>query len=308
MISIVVPCFNEALNLEKFLEVTHSVMVDIPETYEIIFVNDGSKDDTLKIIRKMSELHDFVRYISFSRNFGKESAMFAGFKEAEGELVVVMDADLQHPPYLLKTMYEYICNEGYDVVATRRTSRKGEPPVRSFFASQFYKLVNRMSEVNIVEGAQDFRMMRRSVLDSVLSVSEYHRFSKGIFTWVGYDIKYIEVENVERFAGQSTWSFFSLFKYAMEGIIAFSTTPLRFTTFFGFLVSFAAFIYSAQIFIQSLFFGVKTAGYPSMMIVILFLGGIQLIALGIIGEYIARTYVQSKQRPHYFIKERNPTK
>lgn len=304
-LSIVAPCYNEEAGLHHFYDELVKVLKEIGLEYEIIFINDGSKDQTLSIIKALAKEHSEVAYIHFSRNFGKEAAMLAGFNKAKGTLVAVMDTDLQHPPYLLKEMYQRILDKDLDVVATRRISRAGEPAVRSWFARKFYHLINRMSEVQIVEGAQDYRMMKRDVVDSILALPEYHRFSKGIFSWVGFDTEYIPVENVERFAGETSWSFRTLFKYAIEGIVSFSTTPLRFTTVIGFLISIGSFLYLMIVLFQAIFMGIRTAGYASTMVIILFLGSIQLIGLGIIGEYIARTYLETKRRPNYFIKQQN---
>lgn len=271
--------------------------------FEYIFVNDGSKDNTLKIIKELNQKDPKVRYISFSRNFGKEAAMYAGLEAAEGDYVTLMDADLQDPPALLKQMYDAIKNEGYDSVGTRRVTRKGEPPIRSFFARMFYKIINKMSNIEMVDGARDYRLRKRQVVDSIISLKEYNRYSKGLFSFVGFDTKWIEYENVERVAGETKWSFWKLFKYALEGITAFSTTPLIFSSIVGLIFCLVAFIAIIFIIVKTLVYGDPTAGWPSMACIIVFVSGIQLFTIGIIGQYLSKTYLEVKKRPIYIIKE-----
>ncbi len=272
--------------------------------YELIIVDDGSKDDTVKVALKLKEEDPNIKILSFSRNFGKEAAILAGLRESSGDLVVLIDADLQDPPRLLKEMIKILEDEKYDSVATYRVSRKGEPPIRSFFARLFYRLINKMIDVQIVDGARDYRMMKRPMVDAILKMSEYHRFSKGIFAWVGFETYYLEFENVKRVAGETKWSFWGLFKYAIDGIVAFSTLPLRFATIAGAIVSLFGFIYMVFIALKAIFFGDPVQGYPSLIVIISLLGGIQLLILGIIGEYLARTYMEVKHRPNYIIKKR----
>ena len=272
--------------------------------YEIIFVNDGSKDKTVEECLKVKEKDNNVKILNFSRNFGKEAAMYAGLNEAKGDLVVIMDTDLQDPPKLLPEMYSILQSNEYDSVATYRVNRKGEPPIRSFFARMFYKMINKMIDVEIVDGARDYRMMKRTMVDAIISMNEYHRFSKGIFAWVGFNTKYLEYENVERVAGETKWSFWKLFKYAIDGIVGFTTLPLRLATFTGIFVSMFGFLYMLYIVVKALVFGDPVAGFPSLIVIITLLGGIQLLFLGIIGEYLAKTYMETKKRPIYIIKER----
>ena len=305
-ISVVVSCYNE----EKALPLLYEEMERVRKKdfegiveFEYIFVNDGSKDNTLKIIKELNQKDPKVRYISFSRNFGKEAAMYAGLEAAEGDYVTLMDADLQDPPALLKQMYDAIKNEGYDSVGTRRVTRKGEPPIRSFFARMFYKIINKMSNIEMVDGARDYRLMKRQVVDSIISLKEYNRYSKGLFSFVGFDTKWIEYENVERVAGETKWSFWKLFKYALEGITAFSTTPLIFSSIVGLIFCLVAFIAIIFIIVKTLVYGDPTAGWPSMACIIVFVSGIQLFTIGIIGQYLSKTYLEVKKRPIYIIKE-----
>ena len=273
------------------------------DDFELVISDDGSKDNTLKIIKELNQKDPKVRYISFSRNFGKEAAMYAGLEAAEGDYVTLMDADLQDPPALLKQMYDAIKNEGYDSVGTRRVTRKGEPPIRSFFARMFYKIINKMSNIEMVDGARDYRLMKRQVVDAILSLKEYNRYSKGLFSFVGFDTKWIEYENVERVAGETKWSFWKLFKYALEGITAFSTTPLIFSSIIGLIFCVVAFIAIIFIIVKTLIYGDPTAGWPSMACIIVFVSGIQLFTIGIIGQYLSKTYLEVKKRPIYIIKE-----
>jgi len=311
LISLVIPCYNEEASLPLLIEALCSVRKELPDyRFELVYVDDGSKDKTLSILRDVCQKDADARYISFSRNFGKEAAIYAGLSESKGDLVAIMDADMQDPPSLIPEMLR-IMNEGdYDVVATRRVDRKGEPKIRSFFARAFYRLINRMSDVEIVDGARDFRLMKRMVTDAVLNVSERQRFSKGIFGWVGFKTYWLEYQNVERAAGETKWSFWKLFKYAVEGVVAFTTVPLRIATFSGFFVSAAAFIYMLYYFIKAIFTQVwdDIPGYASTLTIVLFLGGIVLIALGILGEYIARTYMEVKNRPLYIVREQSEIK
>ena len=305
-ISVVVSCYNEEKALPLYYEEMERVRKKDFEgivEFEYIFVNDGSKDNTLKIIKELNQKDPKVRYISFSRNFGKEAAMYAGLEAAEGDYVTLMDADLQDPPALLKQMYDAIKNEGYDSVGTRRVTRKGEPPIRSFFARMFYKIINKMSNIEMVDGARDYRLMKRQVVDSIISLKEYNRYSKGLFSFVGFDTKWIEYENVERVAGETKWSFWKLFKYALEGITAFSTTPLIFSSIVGLIFCLVAFIAIIFIIVKTLVYGDPTAGWPSMACIIVFVSGIQLFTIGIIGQYLSKTYLEVKKRPIYIIKE-----
>ena len=305
-ISVVVSCYNEEKALPLFYEEMERVRKKDFEgivEFEYIFVNDGSKDNTLKIIKELNQKDSKVRYISFSRNFGKEAAMYAGLEAADGDYVTLMDADLQDPPALLKQMYDAIKNEGYDSVGTRRVTRKGEPPIRSFFARKFYKIINKMSDIEMVDGARDYRLMKRQVVDSIISLKEYNRYSKGLFSFVGFDTKWIEYENVERVAGETKWSFWKLFKYALEGITAFSTTPLIFSSIIGLIFCLVAFIAIIFIIVKTLVYGDPTAGWPSMACIVVFVSGIQLFTIGIIGQYLSKTYLEVKRRPIYIIKE-----
>ena len=306
-ISVVVSCYNEEKALPLFYEEMERVRKKDFEgivEFEYIFVNDGSKDNTLKIIKELNQKDPKVRYISFSRNFGKEAAMYAGLEAAEGDYVTLMDADLQDPPALLKQMYDAIKNEGYDSVGTRRVTRKGEPPIRSFFARMFYKIINKMSNIEMVDGARDYRLMKRQVVDSIISLKEYNRYSKGLFSFVGFDTKWIEYENVERVAGETKWSFWKLFKYALEGITAFSTTPLIFSSIVGLIFCLVAFIAIIFIIVKTLVYGDPTAGWPSMACIIVFVSGIQLFTIGIIGQYLSKTYLEVKKRPIYYKRNR----
>lgn len=273
--------------------------------FEYIFVDDGSKDDTLDIVKNLSKEDSRVKYISFSRNFGKESGIYAGLEKSKGDYAVVMDADLQDPPSLLPEMMRCIDEEGYDSVATRRVTRKGEPPIRSFFARQFYKLMNKISKTEIVDGARDYRLMTRQFVNAILQIQEYNRFSKGIYGWVGFNTKWLEYENVERVRGETKWSFWKLLVYAVDGIIAFSTVPLTLSVFFGLMFCFIALVATVYIVFKTILYGDPVAGWPSMMCIILMLGGIQLFCIGILGEYLSKTYLESKNRPIYICKETN---
>lgn len=303
MLSIIVPCKNEEEAIPLFYPVLKENLDKMKIDYELLIVDDGSTDKTVEVSLELKKKDPNIKVISFSRNFGKEAGMLAGMKEAKGDCVVIMDADLQDPPALLPQMYEYVKSGEYDSAATYRVTRKGEPPIRSFFARQFYKLINKMIDVEIVDGARDYRLMNRKMVDSIISLPEYNRFSKGIFSWVGFKTKYIEFENVERVAGETKWSFFKLFSYAIDGIVGFTTAPLRIATYSGLFVSLFGFIYMLYIVIKALTIGDPVAGYPSMIAIICLLGGIQLLVIGIMGEYLGKTYMESKNRPHYIIKD-----
>ena len=305
-ISVIVSCYNEEKALPLFYEEMERVRKQDFENiveFEYIFVNDGSKDNTLNEIKELRQNDSKVRYISFSRNFGKEAAMLAGLEASTGNLVTLMDADLQDPPALLKQMYDAVKNEGYDTVGTRRVTRKGEPPIRSFFARMFYKIINKMSSIEMVDGARDYRLMKRKVVDAIISLKEYNRYSKGLFSFVGFDTKWIEYENVERVAGETKWSFWKLFKYALEGITAFSTTPLILSSLIGLIFCIVAFIAIIFIIVKTLIFGDPTSGWPSLACIIVFVSVIQLFTIGIIGQYLSKTYLEVKKRPIYIVKE-----
>ena len=303
--SCIVPCFNEEEVIPLYYEEMQKVrkQEEGKIDFEIIFIDDGSKDKTLEVIKKLSEQDECIHYVSFSRNFGKEAAMYAGFEHANGEYVVTMDVDLQDPPHLIPEMIRCIEEEGYDSVATRRVTRKGEPPIRSFFARRFYGLINKISDADIVDGARDFRMMKRDMVNAILSMPEYNRFTKGIFGWVGFKTKWIEFENVERAAGETKWSFWKLFRNALEGIIAFSTVPLTIVSLIGVVVCIIAFLFLLFVVIRAVIFGDPVAGWPSLICVISFLSGIQLLGIGVVGMYLSKTYLETKKRPIYIKKE-----
>lgn len=304
LISIVVPCYNEEESLPLFYQAILEMKSSLPEVdFEFIFVNDGSKDNTLKIMRSLAQQDANVHYVSFSRNFGKEAALLAGLAHAQGDYVAVMDADLQDPPALLPEMYETLQKKMYDCVATRRVTRAGEPPIRSFFARMFYKLINKISKTEIVDGARDFRLMTRQMVNAILSVQEYNRFSKGIFGWVGFRTKWLEYKNIERAAGQTKWSFWKLFVYSLDGITAFSTVPLSVAAVMGMLFCFLAFAMLIFVFVRALIWGDPVGGWPSLVCIILFVGGIQLFCTGILGQYLSKTYLEVKRRPQYIIQE-----
>lgn len=308
MISVVVPCYNEEQALPYFIQEIQIVAAQMRQKQvelEILLVNDGSRDHTLSLLRDYAKQYENVRYLSFSRNFGKEAAMYAGLEHARGDYVAMMDADMQDPPSLLPEMYEILQTGEYDSVATRRVSRKGEPPIRSFFARMFYKLINRISDADIVDGARDYRLMSRPMVDAILSMKEVNRFSKGIFGWVGFRTYWLPYENVERVAGETKWSFWKLFRYSLEGIIAFSTAPLAIASVVGLLVCLAAVAALAVVLVKTLAFGDPVAGWPSMICIILFLGGVQLLTVGIIGQYLAKTYLETKKRPIYILAEKS---
>ena len=302
-LSIVVPCFNESESVEMFFSEIEKTVGNWD--YEIIYINDGSSDNTLSNMKKISQKHSNVKYISFSRNFGKESAIYAGLKNAQGDYVCVMDADLQHPPSMLPEMIRTVTEEDYDVAAARRVSRAGEPKIKSFFSHMFYKFFNAISEMHLVEGATDYRVMTRQVVDSVLELTEHNRFSKGLFEWVGFETKWIEYENIERAVGETTWSFWGLIQYSIEGIIAFTTTPLLISILFGTIFSTMAFIYMIFIILKYLLYSDPVQGFATTMTAILFLGGIQLLSIGVLGKYLEKTYIESKNRPIFIVKESN---
>lgn len=303
-ISIVVPCYNEENTIPYFYNEIIKIANKLKKyEFEFLFVNDGSQDNTLNILKDLVKKDKRVRFISFSRNFGKEAAMMAGLEGACGDYITLMDADLQDPPSMLPKMLDIIKKEDYDAVGTRRVNRKGEPPIRSFFARCFYKIINKMSNIEMVDGARDYRLMKRCVVNSIISLPEYNRYSKGLFNFVGYKTKYLEYENVQRVAGETKWSFWKLFKYALDGIIAFSTTPLSLAAILGMVMCFIAFISIIIIIIKTLIFGDPVGGWPSMVCIILFVSGIQLFCMGIIGQYLAKTYLETKKRPIYIIKE-----
>ena len=305
LLSLIVPCYNEQEALPVFYRETAKVLASMDCDCELLLINDGSRDDTLAVMKELAAADPRVLYFSFSRNFGKEAAMYAGFCNACGDYIAVMDADLQDPPSLLPEMVRILQSGEYDSVATRRADRAGEPPVRSWFARRFYSLINRISDADIVDGARDFRLMTREMKDAILSMSEYNRFSKGIFGWVGFKTCWLPFENVERVAGQTKWSFWGLMKYAIDGIISFSQAPLDIASWFGFLMTGIAFLMLIFIVLRRLIFGDPVAGWASTICVIIFIGGLQLFCLGIIGQYLAKTYMEVKNRPHYIISETN---
>ncbi len=306
MISVIVPCFNEEEAIPYFYDAMEKVRKEMGLQFEYIFVNDGSQDRTLTVLRQLSGQDRTVRYLSFSRNFGKEAALYAGLQAAQGDLVTVMDVDLQDPPEMLMEMKAMLDgNPDLDCVGTRRVSRDGEPPIRSFFAKLFYKLMNKISQVEVVDGARDFRLMRRHMVDSILSVSEYNRFSKGIFAWVGFETEYLPYENVERVAGETSWSFWKLLSYSIEGIINFSDTPLNIASYTGFFTFLLSLVLMVFVVFKTLVFGDPTIGWPSTICIILFLGGLQLMTIGILGKYLAKVFLETKKRPIYIVKEKS---
>ena len=303
MISIVVPAYNEEKAIPLFFNEIEKVSQKIGLEFEYIFVNDGSKDNTLQVLKSLHQDHQNVHYIDFSRNFGKEAALLAGLEQSKGDFVAVMDADLQDPPELLEEMYSLLLTGEYDVVGTRRVTRDGEPAIRSFFARLFYLMINKISSTEMIDGARDFRLMTRQVVASILELKAYNRFSKGIFSWVGYKTKYLEYKNRQRVAGETSWSFWGLLKYSIEGIINFSNAPLQIATYSGILSSLAAVIFIIVIVIRTIVYGDPVSGWPSLVSIVLLVGGMQLFALGIIGQYIGKIYLETKKRPSYIIKE-----
>ncbi len=305
MLSVIVPCFNEREALPVFYEELSRVMSDIGEAYELLFINDGSSDGTLEFLKELGEKDEHVVYLSLSRNFGKESAMYAGFCNARGDYIAVMDADMQDPPSLLPRMLSILQSGDYDCVATRRVTRKGEPPIRSWFARKFYQLINKISDADIVDGARDFRLMKRPMVDAIVSMSEHNRFSKGLFGWIGFNTCWLPYDNVERVAGKTKWSFWGLFKYGIDGIISFSQAPLSIVSWFGIFMTFISAVMLVFIVLRKLIMGDPVAGWASTICIIIFIGGIQLFSLGIMGKYIEKTYLECKSRPHYIVSQSN---
>ena len=303
-VTLIVPCYNEEESLSFFYNAVCDVARQLPDYgISLLLVNDGSMDGTLKVMRELAARDERVQYLSFSRNFGKEAAMYAGFCNAKGDYVAVMDADMQDPPSLLPEMLQTLEAGEYDSVATRRVTRDGEPPIRSFFARMFYKLINRISEADIVDGARDFRLMKREMVDAIVSMCEYNRFSKGIFGWIGFKTKWLPYKNVERVAGETKWSFFKLFKYSLDGIVNFSQAPLSIASVL--ILTAIAFFMILFVVIRRLIFGDPVAGWASTVCIILFIGGVQLLCMGIMGQYLAKTYLEVKNRPHFIISETN---
>jgi len=305
-ITLIVPCYNEEASLPIFYEAVCDVAKSL-ENYDVslLLVNDGSKDRTLEIMRELAQKDSRVRYLSFSRNFGKEAAMYAGFCNAKGDYVAVMDADMQDPPSLLPEMVEILETQEYDSVATRRVTREGEPPIRSFFARMFYRIINRISDADIVDGARDFRLMKREMVDAIVAMCEYNRFSKGIFGWIGFRTKWLPYRNVERVAGETKWNFWSLFKYSIDGIVNFSQAPLSIASLMGLVLTMISFAAILFIVVRRVLFGDPVAGWASTACIILFMGGLQLLCMGIMGQYLAKTYLEVKHRPHYIVAETN---
>ncbi|WP_346350051.1 glycosyltransferase family 2 protein [Lactococcus petauri] len=303
-LSIIVPAYNEEETIELFFDEVNAQTLDLPLDKTFYFINDGSSDCTLDVIKTLSQKHSNVKYISFSRNFGKEAALLAGLRAASGDFVTVMDADLQDPPSMLNEMYDKL-QEGYDIVGTRRISRKDEPFIRSIFARAFYKIMNTISSTQMVDGARDYRLMTRQVVDSILDLPEHNRFSKGLFSWVGYDVFYLEYNNVERVAGKTSWSFWGLLHYSIDGIINFSDAPLSLATFIGFISFLISLCMSLFYALKTIIWGEIVQGFPTLIILILMLGGLQLLSLGIIGKYLSKVFLETKQRPNYFVKEDN---
>lgn len=304
-LSLIVPCYNEQEALPIFYKEVTRVVTDMQIEYELLLVNDGSSDHTLQVMKELAAQDEHVVFLSFSRNFGKEAAMYAGFCNAKGEYVAVMDADMQDPPSLLPDMMKILDTGEYDSVATRRVSRVGEPPIRSWFARRFYALINKISDADIVDGARDFRLMRKEMVEAIIAMSEYNRFSKGIFGWIGFRTYWLPYENVERVAGETKWSFWKLLKYAIDGIINFSQTPLSIASWSGIGMTFLSFLLLILIVLRRLIFGDPVAGWASTVCIVIFIGGIQLFCLGIMGQYLARTYLETKRRPHFIIADTN---
>lgn len=306
MISVIIPCFNEEEAIPLFYQEMEKIRAQMEESFEYLFINDGSQDQTLEVLRGLASQDEAVHYLSFSRNFGKEAALYAGLKEARGDLMTVMDVDLQDPPEMLIEMKAMLdVNPDLDCVGTRRVTRAGEPPIRSFFATLFYKIMNKISQVEVVDGARDFRLMRRHMVDGILEVSEYNRFSKGIFAWVGFETEYLPYENVERVAGETSWSFWKLLSYSIEGMINFSEVPLNIASYLGLLTFLFSLLLMGVIVFKTLVFGDPTIGWPSTICIILFLGGLQLMTIGILGKYISKVFLETKKRPIYLVKERS---
>lgn len=308
LISIVVPCYNEEETLHILYEELNKVTSAMEGyTFEYVFVNDGSKDRTLLMIKELAEQDSRVKYVSFSRNFGKEAALLAGLESAKGDIVATMDADMQDPPALLPELVGYVESGEYDNAATRRVTRKGEPVIRSFFARTFYKMMRHMTDIHIVDGARDYRVMNRPMVDAILSLQEYNRFSKGIFAWVGFETKWVEFENVERAAGETKWNFWKLLRYSIEGIVSFSNTPIHLASYLGLVLTGLSLIAMVFVFVRALICGDEVAGWPSLVCIITFLGGVQMFVMGVMGQYISKTYMEVKKRPHYIVKDTNVT-
>ena len=304
ILSIIVPCYNEEQALPFFYQEIDKVSKELKElNFELIFVNDGSKDKTLEVLKEYHKKDKRVKYLSFSRNFGKEAAMYAGLEHSKGDYVTIMDADLQDPPSLLKEMYQLTEKEGYDCVGTRRVTRKGEPPIRSFCARMFYKLINRLSKVEMVDGARDYRFMNRKMVNAILELKEYNRYSKGLFSFVGFKTKWLEYENINRVAGETKWSFWKLFIYALDGITAFSTVPLVLSAILGLVFCLISVVMIIAIIIKTLVYGDPVSGWPSLVCIIFLCSGVQLFCMGIIGQYLSKTYLETKKRPIYIIGE-----
>lgn len=305
-VNLIVPCYNEAEALPLFKNELNKVIQTLDQyTFEILLINDGSTDTTLSVMKEICDTDSHYKYISFSRNFGKEAAMYAGFCNSDGDYAAIMDADMQDPPALLPDMLHCLETEDYDSVATRRVSRIGEPKIRSFFARNFYKLINKISDADVVDGARDFRLMKREMIDSIVAMCEYNRFSKGIFGWIGFKTKWLEYENVNRIAGETKWSFWGLFKYAVDGIINFSETPMSLASGLGIFLTIFSFLMVIFIIIRKEIFGDPVAGWPSLACIIIFIAGLQFLCMGIMGKYIAKTYLEVKNRPHYIVSETN---
>ena len=304
LLTIIVPCYNEEEAIPHFYKAIQEIEPKLSQVdIEMLFIDDGSRDRTLEVCKELRKTDKRVRYVSFSRNFGKESGIYAGLKHSKGDYVVIMDVDLQDPPALLPEMLGYIESGEYQCVATRRVDRKGEPPIRSWFARKFYRIMNKISDADIVDGARDYQMMTRRVVNAILDMGEYNRFSKGIFGWVGFKRKWLEFENVERVAGETKWSFWKLFIYALDGIEAFSTAPLMLASILGTIMCIVAFVFILIIIVRTLVFGDPTSGWPSMVCIILLVSGVQMLCLGIQGQYMAKTYLETKKRPIYLVQE-----
>lgn len=305
LLSVIVPCYNEEESVALFFEElmkNENFFRENDLEVEVIYIDDGSTDRTVEEVKKLHDRNEIVKLVSFSRNFGKEAAMFAGLEHAKGDYVVMMDVDLQDPPALLPEMFGYL-KEGYDSVATRRVTRKGEPPIRSFFARRFYRLMKKISKTEMMDGARDYRLMKRSMVDAILAMPEYNRFTKGIFGWVGFKTKWVEYENVERARGETKWSFWKLFFYSLDGITAFSTVPLMISSVMGLLFCFLAFVMIIFIIVRKLIFGDPVSGWPSLVCIILMVSGVQFFCTGILGQYLAKTYMEVKRRPIYVVRE-----
>jgi glycosyltransferase involved in cell wall biosynthesis len=302
-LSIIIPCYNEETTIPIFYDEAVKICTSISDNFELIFIDDGSQDKTIIILNQLANQDNRVHYISFSRNFGKEAAILAGLQSAQGDYVVIMDVDGQDPLSLIPKMLEAVVSGEFDCAGSRRVDRIGEPHIRSLFARSFYKLIKNTTEIEVVDGARDFRLMNRKYLDAFLSLTERNRFSKGIFPWIGFKIKWFEYENIERKAGRTKWSFWKLFLYSLDGIFAFSSQPLAIASVIGILFFLVAFIFICVIVIQKLVWSIPTDGWASTVCIILFCSGIQLFTIGILGQYMAKTYTEVKQRPHFIIKE-----